>query len=140
MTNIQKYALAFAVMFFFIASLGYIPGLTDENGLLFGLFSLQLHDDLLHLGSGIWAVLAGLHSARQSVYYFKIFGLVYGFDGIVGLITGRGYLDLGIFLHDHVSLDFVTRLGANIPHIIIGGLAIYAGFVLSKNLTRIRSN
>lgn len=140
MTNIQKYALVFAVMFFFIALLGYIPGFTDDNGLLFGLFSLQLHDDLLHLGSGIWAMIAGLHSTRQSIYYFKIFGIIYGLDGVLGLITGLGYLDLGILLHDPVTLDFVTRFGANIPHIIIGGLAIFAGFVLGKRFDVVKSN
>jgi hypothetical protein len=48
------------------------------------------------------------------------------------LATERGYLDLGIFLNDPAGLDLWTRFAANIPHILIGGIAIYIGFILSK--------
>lgn len=133
MNMIQKLALAYALMFYFIAALAYIPGLTDENGVLFGLFTLELHDDLLHFFSGLWAMIAGWRSRAASVFYFRTFGVLYGLDGVIGLLFGQGYLDGGIFLHPGDGpADFATRFAANIPHILIGGIAVYIGFVLSR--------
>lgn len=134
MTTIQKFAWIYAAMFVFTASLSYIPGLTTKEGLLFGLFKLDLYDDLLHLASGIWAGLAAWYSTRAAIFYFKTFGVLYGLDGMLGLITERGYLDLGIFLQEKVGLDFGVRLAANVPHILIGGFALIIGFIMSRKL------
>ncbi len=134
----RKLGWVYAVMFFFIAALNYIPGLTDADGLLFGLFQLELHDDLLHLGSGIWAAIAAWLSTRATVIYFKLFGVVYGLDGVVGMITGWGYLDGGIITHTgspHTH-DMMTRLMTNLPHILIGGIAVFIGFVISRQVAR----
>lgn len=127
---IQKLAWGYAGLFVFVVLLGYLPGVNDAQGLMFGLFKLDLYDDLLHLASGIWAGIAAWWSTRAAIFYFKTFGILYGFDGVVGLITERGYLDLGIFVQDAVGLDLGTRLAANLPHILIGGIALLIGFVL----------
>jgi len=134
-TIFQKLAWVYAAMFIFTVSLGYIPAFTDDAGMLFGLFSIQLRDDILHLASGIWAAWAAWRSARDSIFYFKTFGIIYSLDGLLGLITGYGYLDGGIFFaHFPVfpAFDFMTRFFANLPHIIIGGTAVFIGFVLTR--------
>lgn len=120
------------VMFVAIAALAYIPGLADADGNLFGLFKLELHDDLLHLASGIWAAVAAWRSFRASELYFKLFGTLYGLDGVMGLLLGQGYLDAGIFTKGITQLDWQTKIFANLPHILIGGIAVYIGFVLSR--------
>jgi hypothetical protein len=51
---------------------------------------------------------------------------------VLGLITGSGYLDFGIFINGVLDLDLTTRILANLPHLAIGGFAAYVGFVLSK--------
>lgn len=128
----QRWAWIYAALFLGVVSLGYIPGLTNDQGQLLGLFRIELKDDLLHLGSAIWAAWAAWSSAKASTFYFRLFGLVYFFDGVCGLLTGQGYLDLGIFLYGPAPLDLITRIGANIPHILIGGIAVWVGFVLSR--------
>ena len=137
MTLIQKLAVAYAFLFFAVVAIGYIPAFNDANGNLFGLFSLQWYDDLLHAFSGVWALAAALISHRLAVFYFKLFGSVYLFDGILGLITGSGCLDAGIFINGFRSLndiEFPTRFFANLPHLVIGGFAVYVGFWLSKRI------
>src|SRR4051794_36844563 len=79
MSLIQKLAIAYALLFFAVVAIGYIPAFNDANGNLFGLFSLQWYDDLLHAFSGVWALAAALISHRQAVLYFKLFGSVYLF-------------------------------------------------------------
>ena len=137
MTLIQKLAVAYAFLFFAVVASGYIPAFNDANGNLFGLFSLQWYDDLLHAFSGAWALAAAFVSHRLAVFYFKLFGSVYLFDGVLGLITGSGCLDAGIFINGFRSLndiEFPARFFANLPHIVIGGFAVYVGFWLSKRI------
>jgi len=135
MTLIQKLAIFYAVMFFAVVGLNYVPGIHDANGMMFGLFSLQWWDDLLHGFSGVWALVAALISHRQSVLYFKLFGAVYLFDGLLGLLTGSGCLDAGIFLNGiRTDIDFPTRVMANLPHLAIGGFAVFVGYWLSNRV------
>jgi hypothetical protein len=123
---------AYALLFVGVTALGYIPAFLDEQGNLFGLFKLQWWDDALHLGSGIWAAIAAYTSYGATRTYFRIFGPLYFLDGLLGLLTGMGYLDLGIILHGPTDLPLQTRIAMNVPHIGIGGIAILAGYLLAR--------
>jgi hypothetical protein len=125
-------AAVYAVLFAFVTSLNYVPGLTDAQGRTFGLFALDPFDDALHAASGLWAALAAWHSVGATRFFFRVFGTLYCLDGLLGLVTGSGYLDLGIVLHGVLDLPFVTRVLMNLPHIAIGGFAAVTGFVLAR--------
>jgi hypothetical protein len=135
MTLIQKLGIAYAIMFFGVVALNYLPFVHDANGMMFGLFSLQWYDDLLHGFSGLWVLVAAFISHRATVLFFKIFGSIYLFDGVLGLVTGSGCLDGGIFIDGFRSfndIELPTRFFANLPHLLIGGIAVFIGFVLSR--------
>ena len=132
MNPIRQLAWIYAALFLFVVSLGYLPGLTNAEGQLLGLFRIELIDDALHLGSGIWAALAAWHSTRAATFYFKAFGIVYGLDGIAGLLFGQGLLDGGLFIHGITPLDLGTKFAANLPHLLIGGFAVFVGFGLTR--------
>jgi hypothetical protein len=134
MDIIRILAGAYFLLFVGVVAIGYVPAFNDANGNLFGLFNLDLYDDSLHLASGIWAAVAAWHSRAWSVFYFRLFGILYFFDGVLGLFAGSGYLDFGIFLYGSLDLPLTTRIFANLPHLAIGGFAIYVGFFLSKRL------
>ena len=129
MTSLQKLCFAYFVALMVAASLNCIPGLTDENGLAFGVFALDIFDDALHVASALWALVAGILSHRAARNFMIIFGLAYLGDGIFGFFTGYGYLDLGIFTNASAGLDFsLGRVLANVPHLALGGIAAWAGF------------
>lgn len=134
LTTIQKLAWAYAAMFFFLGSLAHIPFINDSHGVTLGIFSLQWYDDVLHYASGLWAAVAAWRSHKDSVFYFKLFGIIYGLDGVMGFFLGQGYLDGGIFVAGYTPLPWDFKFWANIPHIFIGGLAVFFGFWLSKRL------
>ena len=131
MNPLRLLAVVYAVLFAGVTSLNYIPGLTDAQGLTFGLFALDPFDDALHAASGLWAALAAWHSFRATKIFFRVFGPLYCLDGLLGLATGSGYLDLGIVLNGVQHLPLVTKILINLPHIAIGGFAAFAGYGLA---------
>ena len=132
MNPLRWIAIGYAVLFAGVASLNYIPGVKDAQGLTFGLFALDIFDDALHAASGLWAGLAAWRSTRATVIFFRVFGPLYCADGLLGLATGSGYLDLGIFVNGVLHIAFVTRILLNLPHIVIGGFAAFTGYVLAR--------
>jgi len=133
-TTLQKLAWAYAFMFFALGSLRYLPFINDASGSTLGIFKLEWYDDALHYASGIWAAWAAYRSFKDSQFYFKLFGMIYGLDGVLGFLFGQGYLDGGLFIYGITPLDWGLKFAANIPHIVIGSLAVFIGFYVSKQL------
>ncbi len=123
----RRVALGYFVVLLAVAALNYIPGVTDANGVAFGIFALDIYDDSLHLASALWALGAALVSARASKIFLTLFGALYLADGAMGLIVGSGYLDLGIFTNGVLDLPFSFKIMANTPHIVLGGFALLMG-------------
>lgn len=133
MTTLRKIALGYFVVLMGAASLNYIPGLTDDQGLAFGIFALDIFDDALHVASALWALAAALISHRASKLFLLIFGALYLGDGVFGFFTGYGYLDLGIFTNDSLGLSFTLfRVLANLPHVALGAFALWAALRLDR--------
>ncbi|MEM9524581.1 MAG: hypothetical protein AAF982_11470 [Pseudomonadota bacterium] len=131
MTILRKISIGYFVVLMAAASLNYIPGLTDENGLAFGIFALDIFDDALHVASALWAIGAALVSHRASQTFLVLFGAAYLGDGVFGFFTGYGYLDLGIFLNQTLGSSFsLPRFLANLPHLLLGGIGLWAGLAL----------
>ena len=120
-------AFGYFVILSFVAALNYIPGMTDANGVVLGVFALDIYDDALHAGSALWALIAALVSARAARTYLLLFGAIYLGDGLLGLATGSGYLDLGIWNYGIRELDWIFKIKANTPHIVLGGFALLMG-------------
>ena len=133
MSLLQKICLGYFVVLMGAASLNYVPGLTDENGLAFGIFALDIFDDALHVASAIWALAAALISHRAARFFLIVFGALYLGDGVFGFFTGYGYLDLGIFTNPSAGLSFtIFRVLANAPHLLLGGVALWADLRLDR--------
>ena len=130
----RQIALIYAVALTGAAALNYVPGIRDENGLCFGIFALDPFDDLLHVASALWALAGGLMSLRSARIFLTSFGALYLGDGAIGFLTAYGYLDLGIFRYELMGLDWsMGRVLANLPHIALGGYALWAGLFLRRD-------
>ena len=127
MTRLRLISFGYAIILGLAASLNYIPGVADENGVVFGIFALDSFDDALHIFSGLWAFTACYISQSATRKFLLIFGSLYLGDGIFGFFTGFGYLDFGIFTNELLGFTFTSgRILANLPHIILGAFALWA--------------
>ena len=132
MDRIRMIAAGFAVVLLGVTALSYIPGLKDAQGLTFGLFKLNLFNDILHTSSAIWAGAAAYLSRRAATSFLKIFGVLYFLDGLMGTAIGSGYLDLGILINGVLDLPFKFKFLSSLPHLVLGGIAAFSGFVLAE--------
>jgi hypothetical protein len=126
MSKLRVTAFVYMLILLAAASLNYIPGLTDSEGRAFGVFALDIYDDLLHIASALWAGISAFVSARASRTFLFWFGTLYLLDGLMGLATGSGYLDMGIMNHGVLDLPLTFKILANLPHIAGGAIAIFA--------------
>ncbi len=106
-STIQKCAFGFAALFLGVYLLDYVPGVMDQNGLMFGLFHMSKLIDLGHLGAGAFALIAALVSVKLARIYFWALGVWYTIDVMTYF-----------FGHLH-TLSLKTNFLVNLPHILI---------------------
>ena len=131
MTTLRLVTLGYFIALLIAASLNYlpIPGIIDDQGYAFGIFALDVFDDLLHIASALWALAAALISHRASRTFLTYFGALYFVDGLLGLATGSGFLDAGILIYGFYEYSsFLIKLAANIPHLFLGGFALACAY------------
>ncbi len=121
-TTIQKCAFGFALLFLFVYSLDYVPGIMDSNGKMFGLFSMTTFVDVGHLGLGLLALISGFAGPRASRVYFWFLGFFYAADVITYVIR-----------HLHL-ISPVTNLLVNMPHILVSVAAFLIAINVGKHI------
>jgi hypothetical protein len=133
MNRLRLVAGLYFLALLFAAALNYLPFIPVVDGKTFGVFALDIYDDALHLVSALWAGAAALLGARASRTFLSAFGVLYFADGLLGLITGSGFLDLGIVNYGILDLAFSFKILANLPHLGLGGLAIAAAYIFRRD-------
>ncbi len=125
-------AALLALALFFAASTDYVPAFMDSEGRVFGLFHLDIYKDALHVASGAWATIAALLSRRAATYFLSIFGTLYFLDGVMGVFTGSGYLDLSIFITGVSSASPAVKFLSSVPHLVFGSFGVVTGWIAAK--------
>jgi hypothetical protein len=123
-TTIQKCAFGFALLFLFVYSLDFVPGIMNANGKMFGLFSMTTFVDIGHLGLGLLALISGFVGSRTSRVYFWFLGFFYAADVIIYAIR-----------HLHL-ISPVTNLLVNMPHMLVS----IAAFLIAINVGKCIAN
>lgn len=122
---VKTVATVLGVGLLIIGVLGFVPGVTNDNNLVLGLFKVDALHNLVHIVTGILALYAGLTSAAASRMYFQIFGVVYSLVAILGFVYSDGKL-LGLM---------ANNLADTWLHVVIAVLALYLGFGTQEETT-----
>ena len=116
---IKKLAIVFGVVFVAIGVLGFIPGVTTADGKLLGIFQVSTLHNIIHLLSGIAALIAA-SDAVYSRLYFRVFGVVYALVAIIGWLQGNtvlGLIDVNFadnILHTVLAIA-ISAIGYGLP-------------------------
>jgi hypothetical protein len=122
-STIQKCGFWFAALFLGVYSLDYVPGIMDQNGLMFGLFHMSKLIDFGHLALGALALIAALISAKATRLYFWALGVWYTIDVVTYF-----------FGHLH-TLPLRSNVLVNLPHTIIFIAAFWIALDVGKSTT-----
>lgn len=113
---VRLLAVIFGIIFIFIGVAGFLPNFM-ANGLLFGYFEVDTMHNIVHVVTGVLAIMAATQ-LRRARFYFQVFGLFYAVVAIVSLAKGG---DLSFVMMHMNSAD-------NILHLVVAVVALYLGF------------
>src|SRR5262245_43554071 len=119
MSTIQKVALGYALLFLGVYSLDFVPGIMDENGKMFGLFSMTRIVDIGHLALGSLALISALISKTAARIYCWFLGIAYGADVVIYATT-------------HLDMPPMKNFLINLPHTII----FISAFIIAAKLDK----
>ena len=129
MINPRMAAAALAIALFFAAATDYVPAFIDADGKVFGLFRLDVYKDALHVASGVWAAASAVLSRRSAKAFLTIFGTLYFADGVLGVFTGAGYLDLSIITQGVSDAPPGIKILTSVPHLALGAFGMVCGWL-----------
>lgn len=110
-------ALVTGILFIFAGVAGFIPRFMP-NGLLFGVFAVDIMHNVFHLATGVFAIRAAA-TFRLSKLYFQVIGIIYALLAAVGFYDGGAWI-MRMNFADHVL------------HLVFAVVALYIGFT-AKN-------
>lgn len=111
----QKLARVFGYVFVAVGVLGFVPGVTTADGQLLGIFQVDTMHNIVHLLSGVLALVAASGAGTNARLYFQVFGVVYALVTVLGFLSGS-------------VLGMVTNGADNVLHLVIAAVALYVGF------------
>jgi len=110
----QKLARVFGYVFVAVGVLGFVPGVTS-GGQLLGIFQVDTLHNIVHLLTGVLALVAASGAGTNARLYFQVFGVVYALVTVLGFLSGS-------------VLGMVTNGADNVLHLVIAAVALYVGF------------
>lgn len=116
----QKLAWVFGIVLTLVGVLGFVPGITTD-GMMLGIFEVDTLHNVIHLLTGVLAIVAAMGAGTYVRLYFQVFGVVYALVALVGLVQGSTVLGLiGVNMAD------------NVLHIALAAILLYAGFFMKQ--------
>jgi hypothetical protein len=115
---IRLIAILFGIGFIFAGVAGFMPAFT-ANGELFNIFEVDTMHNMVHIVSGVLAIMASTRY-KFTRLYFLVFGAVYT------LVAILGFARHGDLFMMHVNL------ADNFLHLGIGIVSLFLGYYASK--------
>jgi hypothetical protein len=115
---LRTWGILFGLAFLLIGILGFVPA-ASPNGLLLGIFHVNLIHNVIHLITGAIALWTGLQGTVATRYFFQYFGIIYAIVTVLGFIYGEKDI-LGLIANNAAD---------NWLHLIIAAVSLYLGFL-----------
>src|SRR4030095_4395996 len=117
--TLKRIAIIFGIVFVAVRILGFVPAL-NPNGKLLGVFAVNGTHNLIHLATGIVALIVGYAGDGASKIFFQVFGVIYALVAVLGFVQG-----------DQMLMGMVANNTADTwLHVVIALVALYLGFMM----------
>ena len=123
---LRKLAMLFGIVFLAVGVLGFVPA-ANPNGHLLGIFHVNMAHNLVHLLSGLVALMAAFTSEHASRLYFRWFGWIYGLVAVLGLVYGERPL-FGIIANNMADV---------VLHFAIAAVSLIIGYTVRERETKL---
>src|SRR5687767_430762 len=111
----------FGVILITVGVLGFVPGVTAGDHLL-GIFHVNAFHNVVHIVSGLIALMSAFAGEHASKLFFRVFGAVYGLVAILGFVYGDQHI-FGVMSNNAAD----TWL-----HVGISAVSLLLGFVVKE--------
>lgn len=118
--SLKTAAAVFGSVILIIGILGFVPSATP-NRMLFGLFHVNAAHNIVHMVTGVIALLCASRGGNAPRQFFQFFGVIYGVVALLGFVVRDGYI-LG-FMANNMADTWL--------HVAITTVSVYLGFVYS---------
>ncbi len=123
--SLHKLAKLTGTIFILIGILGFVPGITHE-GLLVGIFAVDGVHNLIHLATGIIALIMVRKDQKFTRYFFQIIGLVYLAVALLGFAHGDAPI-LGMIANNEADSWL---------HLVLSVVLLYIGFLYRNHRSK----
>ena len=117
--TLKRIAVIFGILFVAAGLLCYVPAV-NPGGKLLGVFDVNGAHDIVHIATGIVALVVGFAGDKASRIFFQVFGIVYAAVAALGFYYGNQPL-LGIVSNNTAD----TWL-----HVVVALISLYLGFMM----------
>ncbi|HEX8012596.1 MAG TPA: DUF4383 domain-containing protein [Casimicrobiaceae bacterium] len=115
--SLKQIAVIFGIVFVAVAVLGWVPAVSP-GGKLLGIFEVNAAHNVVHLATGVLAIIVGVYDEKASRVFFQVFGVIYALVAVLGFFSGEQPL-LGIVANNTAD---------SVLHVVIAVVALYLGF------------
>lgn len=84
---LKNVCVGFGLVFLAVGLLGFVPGVTRDGHLL-GIFHVNAVHNVVHILSGLAALMAGWASEHAARMFLRLFGAVYAIIALLGFVYG----------------------------------------------------
>jgi len=121
--SLKQIAVIFGIVFVVVGALGWVPAV-NPGGKLLGIFDVNPAHNVVHLATGVVAIIVGVMSEKASRVFFQVFGVIYGLVAVLGFYYGDAPL-LGIVANNAADSAL---------HVVIAVIALYLGFGMKSEV------
>ena len=116
---LSKIAIGVGVVFVAVGVLGFVPPLVPDGKLL-GLFEVNTLHNVVHLATGLIAIVVGMNGDGASRMFFRVLGVIYLLVAALGFFYGEQPL-LGLVANNNADTGL---------HLAIAVVMLYLGFAM----------
>jgi hypothetical protein len=90
----KSLATWFGLILVILGVLGFIPGITNDDKMIFGIFQVDTLHSIVHIvvgAIGLWMGMSGADSAKN---YLRIFGVIFALFAVIGFLQGDTILGI----------------------------------------------